>query len=282
MEVRAGGSRLRSRSSRSCPWQRGAALTLFLLAAIAVASGALSIAIMQAFKTDRWATRLTHQALLERSASAIRHWYRSHLADLARRPESLDMQAVLAQANVPTPQGLSAASTALLSDAGIPGHVIVLWIPGPSGQPARLDVITGMVVAPPDCLIERISGIDLQRHALRATSDSMARMARGIERWARGRRHLEIDDIGCNPFRAAPPCQAPGLALPALDHYVDAGQVDWTATGITDAVTKDAWGAPIEVSTLVDSQTSRPPFSLSIRARPPFGGELTLAAIQPL
>ena len=257
-------------------------LSLLFLATLALATLAVTLAASASRDRDQATARGLRQAWLDRSATAVRAWYGQHLAETGRRSEALDMRAVLAQANVQPLHAVGAASSVRLFEDGVGGHRMVLWLPGASGAEARIDPLTGIVSVPADCLIARISGIDIQRQASEATRRLIAVMARSIERWAVARRRLELDDIGCNPFRAEPPCQAPGRTLPRLDDYTDAGEINWVELGIGEVPTRDAWGGKIEVSTRVGARHQAPPFSIAIRSLPPYGGEIIVQAIQPL
>jgi hypothetical protein len=271
-----------SRPSCDRHTERGAALSLLFLTTLTVAALTATLAARTWHDVNQAARPDLRQAWLDRSATAVRAWYTRHLAETARRSDTLDMRVVLAQANLSPLYAAGAASSVRLSVEGIAGHRMVLWVPGPSGQEARIDPLTGVISAPGDCLVTQISGIDIQRQASESTRRAIARMARSIERWALARRRLELDEIGCNPFRGDVPCQAPGRTLPRLDDYTDAGEIDWAGLGIGDVTTRDAWGGKIEVSTLIGTQTQLPPFSMAIRSLPPYGGEIVMQAIQTL
>lgn len=131
----------------------------------------------------------------------------------------------------------------------------------------------------------------LERAALKAQAYFRARMLQDPEK-----------NISVNWFRP-PFADASGTCpstpaylqdLPCLNTYTplayfDTGSATWKASnsvaqqlGLADDELVSAWGDPLELTNLQDSETTDPPFTMVFRFRNPFGGYITVRAVQQI
>lgn len=130
------------------------------------------------------------------------------------------------------------------------------------------------------------SSLDRQRELSAETLRRMQKVAAKAQSYFKARMMQDPEhSIDINYFRRpSGVCSVSGsMDLGCFDAYTPlVGTFAAQAMGLSAEELYTAWGQPIEVSNLQDSNTGTTPFSMAFRARRPLGDYLTVRAVQQL
>jgi type II secretory pathway pseudopilin PulG len=262
--------------------QRGSAFILFVvvLAVIGV-SMILGATTLQA---DTVANHVAEQRqdYLHRSTQQIERWYQSHLAIVDLNDDPPAIASILSEAGFASQFGAKVAVSQRQFNGDTAYRVFVVWIPNAMPDTSAFNNATGQFTPAPGVQYALLNGLSLQSAAMSATRNTINAAAISLENYFTARTELNGKDVSVNQFRPDTACSGTVAGFPCIDTYTDASAIDWSMTGIDPVRLVDAWGNPLEVSNLLDSQTTNPPYSMSIRAKTPFGTFITMSAIQRL
>jgi hypothetical protein len=251
-----------------------AAVVIVLIAAAVVTGWATLASVAQANDLDR-----LQREYLSQVRDNLLAWYRRELAQVDAVSAPPGAQLVLRSAGVTPRWRLQIALSERIERDGVAYRVIALWLPG-EADASVLDAATGVFTPSPGARWLLVSGFDLQASAMTETRQRLVEVARRLESGYR-LRHLADPsrDVEVNRFRAASCAQARPDDWPCLDTYVvleASGLV--AAAGLDARLLRNAWGAPIEASNLLDSSLVSP-HSMALRTVTPWGSTLAAVAV---
>lgn len=266
--------------------QKGYAAILVLVGAVAMAG--IASTMLPGLDASQTAAEqeLNQRAYLQAVRAALATAYEREATTLdAGVPSPWTAQQWLARAGVTPKFGLQLAISDRIAIPGTPVayRVVAAWLPRRgSDTVSSLNTATGVFTADTGVQWIVVSGQAIQARRYASTLTAMQRFAVILQ--SRSRAKLEADparDIGVNYFRPVSGCSPTAEEIPCLPSYVAASTVDFaTIAGFDSTAARDAWGRALEVSNTVDSQTSGPPYSMSIRATTPWGSTFKVIAVQ--
>lgn len=262
--------------------QRGS-IFISILGVIAV----VGIAIVMA------ANNLQAQALVSRSnaekleyldnaSEKVETWYRSHLSTVDALVDAPSIDTVVAEAGITLRLGLKLVASQRLTRDNVAYRVFVLWLPQADPDASTWNPATGDFSPAQGAEFRLVSGYALQSEAIAETERAIKSMAISLVNFFAARYEAGGKDVSINHFRPDGTCSGATGLFPCLDTYTPANAIDWSAIGLSPLDMRDAWGNPLQLSNLLDSNTTGPPYSIAIRSQTPFGRDLVINAFQRL
>lgn len=258
-----------------------------ILASALIGVAAVVLAIVAGWSTSQSrdaANRLLadQRAYVEVVRTRVTDWYGRHLADLDGSAVPVPIAAVLDGSGVERRYNLAGAVSDLILRDGLGYRVIALWLPDGSSAPA-FDFTAGVLSGEP-AVSALINGRELESAAVRDTQARMRAIATRLEtRFSLRQQVVSAGRADINQFRAAECAAVAAGEIACLDTYTPlAATALGPLAGLDASLALSAWGTPIYVSNLMDSQVSAPPYSMAVAAGAPWGAAYRVMAVQPL
>jgi len=243
---------------------------------------------------------------LERTIISLERWYISNaiLLDNINCPV-MDEQTIFEQASIIQRYGVRVAIGSCISaGAELSYRNIAVWIPSRTREDTSSFNEHGIFV-PADSQVEYrvVSGMEIQGTLVNDTRNTMLELARLLE--VRFQAKIDGDplrDLQYNYFRALD-CANPGLnEIPCTSFINASGYVALEnnifeslrlseLASISQRMTIDAWGQPIEFNNVVNDpgnicvpsgNPNRPPYTMLLRANTPWGTHIVVCPTQPV
>lgn len=153
-------------------------------------------------------------------------------------------------------------------------RTILIWIPQEGGDTTSLSSTSESPTIDPLVLTTKKfrtwSTFGYQHEQLAKVSDLLVRTGLVLQNWARAQQGNRAGQTFDNFFRAAD-CSVTLIDhLPCVDTYTDINATQIPAyLGIAPTELMSQWGYAVEISNLLDSSTSTPPYSLALRIHSP-------------
>lgn len=287
--------------------QQGAGLLFFVVMMTVIAlsfvlgySGVM--ARQQATSSER-----AHREYVAQSLLKIEQAWRlnAYAYDSPASQSSLTVDSVLSNAGVLPRFGMEAVLSGPLVDpaTNLTYKVLAIYLPRILDGEAAID-FTGFkasgVLPPcsgatcPDRILESFSSLDLERELNVETNARLNRIALKAQAYFKARMLQTPErDVSINYFRKPSiDCVVSAIDLDCLDAYTPLSEMTDGSTLTASRTANNlalgsgelltAWGQPIEASTLLDSSTSSPPYTMVFRAKTPTGAYLKVIAVQQL
>ncbi len=250
------------------------AVTVAMIAAALVTGWATLASVAQGNELER-----AQRAWLDEAGALLQAWYRRELARVDADDALPGGEALARAAGVSLRWGARLAVSERLAREGVRYRVLVVWLPQ-AGETPVFSAATGEFAPGPRTQWLRVSGFELQAAALGQTRTQLAQVAAALEAAARARFLADASrDAGVNRFRASDCTRVAAGEWPCVDDYAALEATPIAAlAGIEPRLARNAWGAPVEVSTLRDA-SDRAPHTAALRTATPWGSVVSAVAV---